>query len=354
MKKILLLLSILISSVAFAQPVPGAVYVRNGNNYAAVSAAGAVASNIAQVAGATIAQGHGLAATAIRVELPTDGTGVVGLNAGSNIIGALTANQSVNVAQHAGVAAVTGSGTATGALRVELPTNGTGVVGLNAGSNVIGALTANQSVNIAQVAAATIATGHGTAAGSIRVELPTDGTGVVGIAAGSATVGSIASITTSVTPGTAAANLGKAEDVAVGSGDTLVGIAGQIQATPSATAGDNDYATVKLNAVGASWVENITAAGTPGYAEYAFGSVTGSYTTALTNSNPIKILDLFNATDKDLLISLNASTNFTLIKAGTGKIFDMKANGISFSSNVSVKNNGVAPTLGSLFVTVLG
>lgn len=31
-----------------------------------------------------------------------------------------------------------GSGTATGALRVELPTNGTGVVGLNAGTNTIG------------------------------------------------------------------------------------------------------------------------------------------------------------------------------------------------------------------------
>lgn len=34
--------------------------------------------------------------------------------------------------------ATTGSGTATGALRVELPTNGTGVVGLNAGTNNIG------------------------------------------------------------------------------------------------------------------------------------------------------------------------------------------------------------------------
>lgn len=32
----------------------------------------------------------------------------------------------------------TGSGTATGAIRVELPTNGTGVVGLNAGTAVIG------------------------------------------------------------------------------------------------------------------------------------------------------------------------------------------------------------------------
>jgi hypothetical protein len=39
-----------------------------------------------------------------------------------------------------------------------------------------------QDVNLAQVAGATVATGNGTAAGAIRVALPTDGTGVVGIA----------------------------------------------------------------------------------------------------------------------------------------------------------------------------
>ena len=39
------------------------------------------------VNGAAIAVGHGTAATAIRVELPTDGTGVLGLNAGTNTIG---------------------------------------------------------------------------------------------------------------------------------------------------------------------------------------------------------------------------------------------------------------------------
>ncbi len=45
--------------------------------------------NLTEVAGAAIAQGHGVAATAIRVELPTDGTGKVGLNAGTAAIGTL-------------------------------------------------------------------------------------------------------------------------------------------------------------------------------------------------------------------------------------------------------------------------
>lgn len=49
-----------------------------------------VAADITKVAGAAISQGHGTAALAIRVELPTDGTGVVGLAAGVATIGAVT------------------------------------------------------------------------------------------------------------------------------------------------------------------------------------------------------------------------------------------------------------------------
>lgn len=55
--------------------------------------------------------------------------------------------------------ATTGSGTATGALRVELPTNGTGVVGLNAGTNAIGKLAANSGVDIGDVDVTSIAAG---------------------------------------------------------------------------------------------------------------------------------------------------------------------------------------------------
>lgn len=40
--------------------------------------------------GGAVAVGHGTAATALRVELPTDGTGVVGLVAGAAVIGAVT------------------------------------------------------------------------------------------------------------------------------------------------------------------------------------------------------------------------------------------------------------------------
>jgi len=56
-----------------------------------------------------------------------------------------------------------------------------------------------QDVNIAQVAGATVDTGHGTAAGALRVELPTDGTGVVGLSAGQASIGNVGGKTVAVT-----------------------------------------------------------------------------------------------------------------------------------------------------------
>lgn len=87
--------------------------------------------------------------------------------------------------------ATTGSGTATGALRVELPTNGTGVIAtvgavtaitnaLPAGSNAIGKLAANSGIDI----------------GDVDI--------------------------TSEIPGTGATNLGKAEDAGHTTGDTGV------------------------------------------------------------------------------------------------------------------------------------
>ncbi len=66
---------------------------------------------------------------------------------------ALPANQSVNVSQINGVTPLMGNGaTGTGALRVSIANDSTGIVALTTGAATIGALTANQSVNMAQVA----------------------------------------------------------------------------------------------------------------------------------------------------------------------------------------------------------
>ncbi len=90
------------------------------------------AVNLTQVGGATAAQGHGTAAAALRVELPTDGTGVVGLNAGTNTIGAV------------GLVASTTGGTTPYGLQSAASTNSTTVkasAGVLYGMNLINTTT---------------------------------------------------------------------------------------------------------------------------------------------------------------------------------------------------------------------
>lgn len=97
--------------------------------------------------------------------------------------------------------------------------------------------------------------GNGAAGTGVqRVTLASDSTGVVGLATGANTVGSMAAITTSVTPGTSAAHLGKAEDAVVATADTGVAMLAMAQATPTATAADGDYINPKTDATGRLWV----------------------------------------------------------------------------------------------------
>src|SRR6185503_4856859 len=66
----------------------------------------------------------------------------------------------------------------------------------------------------------------------------------------------VSSITTSITPGSGAALLGKAEDLASAGGDTLVAVAGIRRDTPVANANvnaDGDYTQLLLDNLGKLW-----------------------------------------------------------------------------------------------------
>lgn len=78
----------------------------------------------------------------------------------------ITGNQAVNLVQVAGAAVATGSGTAAGSVRVELPTNGTGVVGLNTGSNIVGRVGVDQTTPGTTNLVATISGQNGVAGGA--------------------------------------------------------------------------------------------------------------------------------------------------------------------------------------------
>lgn len=193
--------------------------------------------------GTTPVTGSGTATGALRVELPTNGTGVLAtLGTITNVVHVddNSGNLSIDDGGNSITVdyATTGSGTATGALRVELPTNGTGVIAtvgavtaitnaLPAGTNAIGKLSSNTGVTIGAVEIASAQT--------------------------LATVTNVATIGTSVTPGTSAAHLGKAEDAAHSSGDTGVMLLAVRQSTATDMSVGNtngDYEPLQVNASG--------------------------------------------------------------------------------------------------------
>jgi hypothetical protein len=110
-------------------------------------------------------------------------------------------------------------------------------------------------------------TGGGTEAGALRVTLASDSTGVVSIddngaaitvdgtvtanlAAGTNNIGDVDVL--SVVPGTAATNLGKAEDAAHSSGDTgVMSLAVRLDSAASLADTDGDYAPLQLDSAGA-------------------------------------------------------------------------------------------------------
>lgn len=128
---------------------------------------------------------------------------------------------------------------------------------LPAGAALIGKVGIDQTtpgttnaVSIAQLGANTVSTGNGASGtGVLRVAQVNDGTGVI------ATVTNLATIGTSIVPGTAATHLGKAEDAAHTSGDTGVMALAVRNDTAAALAGTTlDYIPVTTNARGATWV----------------------------------------------------------------------------------------------------
>lgn len=87
---------------------------------------------------------------------PVDATAGLKVDLGADndvtVTGSLTTVSTVtNLSQLGGAAVPIGAGTEAAAIRVTLPTNGTGIVGLAAGTNGIGKLTSNSGVTIGAV-----------------------------------------------------------------------------------------------------------------------------------------------------------------------------------------------------------
>lgn len=170
----------------------------------------------------------------------------------------------------------------------------------------------NASTNIAQINAVTPLMGNGpSGTGAQRVTLASDSTGILA---------SVGSITTAITPGTAAANLGKAEDAAAVSGDT--GVAVFAVRTDAPVSGANasatgDYVPLSTDSFGRTWTASVL---TP---------------------------TIDQGLSQHRLISA-ATTNATVVKASQGNIYNIQAfnNGVA-AAYLKFYNIATSPTVGT-------
>lgn len=243
--------------VTLASDSTGQVALASGSNtFGTVSVnslpavSGTVNINQTQVNGIALSTGNGVSGTGVqRVTIASDSTGQIALAAGANTIGALTANQSVNNAQVSGTAISVGNGVSgTGVQRVTLASDSTGQVTLATGANTIGALTANQSVNNAQVSGTTISVGNGVSGTGVqRVTIASDSTGQIALASGGNTVGTVSVNSMPAVTGTVNVNLVQvAGGTAITSGVTGSQAVGGDTANAASDAGN----PVKIGGVG--------------------------------------------------------------------------------------------------------
>lgn len=155
-------------------------------------------TDLASVAGTTadVNSGNKSAGT-LRVVIATDQPALTNKLLVTPDSVALPANQSVNVNQLAGTTTDTNSGSkSAGTLRVVLATDQPALTNKLLVTPDSVALPANQSVNVTQFNGTTAVNGSGNATGALRVELANNGTGVL------ATVGAVTAITNALPTGT--------------------------------------------------------------------------------------------------------------------------------------------------------
>lgn len=94
----------------------------------------------------------------------------------------------------------------------------------------------------------------------------------------------------------------------------------------------------------------------------AFGSITTSYVAVgAAFTHAVRVLNIDNLTDANILISFDGTTNHTIVPAGAGKVFDYATNRVGpvdqleqpVGTLVYVKRESGAPTGGNVYVTVL-
>lgn len=145
----------------------------------------------------------------------------------------------------------------------------------------------------------------------------------------------------------------KAEDGAHASGDAGVAVWAKRTDTPAVSSGtDGDYSTINENAYGAVYNDSAFKAQAGLEGTLAFGSVTTSYATLISNSTQrIRRLSVYNTLNQVALISVDGgTTGCQHVPATSGVVsIDLAANGLYSVSNISVKTIGGNPGSGNIY-----
>lgn len=174
---------------------------------------------------------------------------------------------------------VTGGGTETGALRVTVANNSTGVLSVDDNGSTLsvddggGSLTVDGTVAVSGTVTvgSHAVTNAGTFAVQVSSALPS-GTNAIGKLAANSGVDIGDVDVTSVVPGTGATNLGKAVDAVAGASDTgVVPLAIRDDSLTTLTPADGDYTPLRVNSTGAL---HVTGGG--GGTEYAVDTALGA------------------------------------------------------------------------------
>ena len=205
-------------------------------------------------------------------------------------------------------------------------------VGLAAGSAKIGIVTTDQTTHgttdlvaadITKVAGSSIATGHGTASGAIRVELPTDGTGVVVLGAGSAAIGTV----TTNADGSLSGGTAGSKSIA----------AGGVYNTSLPTLTNGQQAGIQLDSSGRQWVNvsNSTIA------------VTGTFWQSTQNVQNV-VGTTGGATSYNYICTAASNQDATVVKASAGTLYALEVGNIGSSAAwLKLYNSSSSPTSAS-------
>jgi len=218
-----------------------------------------------------------------------------------------------NITQVNGESVDVGAGTEAAAIRVTLPTDGTGKVGLNAGTNNIG------DVDILSIAAGDNNIGN--------VDLAS------AIPAGTNNIGDVDVL--SVIPGTGATNLGKADGGVYASGDTGVAAFGLRVDSRVAQQTQGKYEAIQIASDGSVYVDEVNSAAIKTAVETIDNAVSGSgFNISQVNGESIDV----GAGTEAAAIRVTLPTNGTGVIATVGAVTSI-TNAVTVNSH-AVTNAG--------------